>query len=138
MVRAWPAGDHRAMTSKTPLTWLRNAALDSTYLVLGLAAGILTFTVVVTLFSLGLGLAVTLVGIPILIGSLLVVRWLSAMERYRAALVLGAPIASPERRLEGSVWQRTKTLVGDPSSWLGTLWAVLLLPIGIAGFSVAV
>lgn len=126
------------MTTNVPLTWLRTGALDFTYLVLGLTAGILTFTVVVTLFSTGLGLAITLVGIPILIGSLLVVRWLSAMERHRAAMVLGAPIDSPERRLEGSIWQRTKTLAGDPASWLGTLWSVLLLPIGIAGFTVAV
>ena len=60
------------------------------------------------------------------------------MERYRAALVLGAPIASADRALEGSIWQRSKTLATDPASWLGTLWSMLLLPIGIAGFTVAV
>lgn len=135
MVRARTAGDDRGMN---PIAYIRTAALDFVYLVLGLAAGILTFTVVVTGISTGLSLAITVIGIPILIFMLVVVRWLSAMERYRAALVLGSPIESGDRPLEGSVWGKTKTLAADPTSWLGMLWTLLLLPVGIAGFTVAV
>src|SRR4030065_435704 len=39
------------------------------YLLLGLPLGILDFTVVVTGLSVGLGMVVTLVGIPLLVGS---------------------------------------------------------------------
>ncbi|HET7573636.1 MAG TPA: sensor domain-containing protein [Solirubrobacterales bacterium] len=126
------------MSSKAPLHWLRTAALDASYLVLGLPVGSATFTIAVTGFSLGAGLAITLVGIPIMLGTLVLMRWLGHAERYRAALVLGKPFASGERRLTGTVWDRSKRMLSDPVSWFATLWSVLLLPVGIAGFTVAV
>ena len=117
---------------------LRNAGSDATYLIVGLPLGILTFTVAITGLSLAAGLAITLLGIPILLATLVVVRWFAAVERHRAALLLGESIEAPERPLQGSLWQRTKAVATDPSSWLDLLWSVLLLPLGVVGFSVAV
>jgi hypothetical protein len=117
---------------------LRNAGLDATYLIVGLPLGIVTFTVAITGLSLAAGLAITLLGIPILLATLVVVRWFAAIERRRAALLLGEPIEAPERPLQGGLWQRTKAVATDPSSWLDLLWSVLLLPLGSAGFTVAV
>ena len=51
------------------------------YLLLGLPLGILYFTIVVTGLSLGIGLIVTLLGIPVLVITLLVVRGLAELER---------------------------------------------------------
>ena len=49
-----------------PGALLRQLALDTVYLVLALPMGILTFTWVVTGWSVGLGLLITFIGLPIL------------------------------------------------------------------------
>jgi hypothetical protein len=113
-------------------------ARDFTYLVLGLPLGILAFTIAVTGLSLSLGLLITLLGIPVLVGSLLAVRVVASLERKRAEWVLGTPIPGRERRLSGSLWKRTKAIVADPASWRDTLYSLVLLPVGIAGFTFAV
>jgi Putative sensor len=120
------------------LRQLRNAGLDAAYLIVGLPLGIVTFTIAVTGLSLAAGLAITLLGIPILLATLIVCRWFAVLERHRAAPLLGAPIAAPERELTGSLWQRTKTVVADGASWLDLLWSLLLLAFGTIGFSIAV
>ena len=107
---------------------------DFAYLVLGLPLGILTFTIVVT----GLSLSAALLGIPVLVVTLLAARALAAFERKRAELLLGLRTPSRERRLTGGAWERTRTIIADPASWRDALWSLLLLPIGIAGFTVAV
>ena len=113
-------------------------AADFTYLILGLPLGIVTFTIAVTGLALGAGLAITLAGIPVLLATLLVMRALAAVERKRAGWLLGVSIHGGERRVSGSLWQRTRTILSDPASWRDTLWSVVLLPIGVAGFTVAV
>ena len=113
-------------------------AADFTYLVLGLPLGILTFTIAVTGLSLAAGLMITLAGIPVLLATLLATRALAAAERKRAEWLLGTPVAGRERPLSGSVWERTKTIVADPASWRDTLYSLILLPVGIFGFTVAV
>jgi hypothetical protein len=121
-----------------PLPSLMTAARDFAYLVLGLPLGIATFTVAVTGLSLAAGLAITLLGIPVLLGTLLAARWMARLERRRAGLVLDAPAAAGERALEGGIWQRSRALAGDGSAWRGVAWALLLLPVGTAGFTAAV
>ena len=44
--------------------WLTRLGLDTSYLLLGLPAGIITFTVAVTGWATALGLAITLIGRP--------------------------------------------------------------------------
>src|SRR5919201_1083884 len=91
----------------TPLSWgalgagARRLGLDTLYLVLGLPMGILTFTVVVTGWSLSLGLAITLIGIPVALLTVALSRGLASVERHRAALVLGAPIRARYRDWRG-------------------------------------
>ena len=113
-------------------------AADFTYLVLGLPLGIATFTIAVTGLALGAGLAITLAGLPVLLATLLAVRAFAAVERTRAGWLLGTPIQGRERRLRGSLWQRIRAILSDPASWRDTLWSLVLLPVGIAGFTVAV
>ena len=121
-----------------PIPGLATMARDFAYLVLGLPLGIAAFTFVVTGLSLGAGLAITLVGIPVLLGTLLVSRWIARLERMRAGLVLDAPIPSRERALEGGALERARALAGDRGAWSGVAWSLLLLPVGIAGFTVAI
>ena len=133
-----------ALPARAPRTLPRIPRLsviagDFAYLILSLPIGIVSFTVAVTGLSLAGGLLITLVGIPILLLTLLAGRGLAAMERARAALVLREPIPGAERewRRDG-VWETTKAVITDPGGWRDLLWSVVLLPIGIATFTIAV
>lgn len=88
--------------------------------------------------SLAGGLMITLIGIPVLLGTLLLGRLLARLERERAPLVLGERFPTRDRPIEGTLGEKARAVVTDPDGWLGLLWGVLLLPIGIAGFTVAV
>jgi hypothetical protein len=112
---------------------------DFAYLMLGLPIGIASFTVAVTGLSLAAGLLITLIGIPVLVLTLLACRGFAALERARAALVLGEPVHAAERpwKRDGA-WETTKAVLSDPGGWRDVLWAVVLMPIGIATFTVAV
>ena len=51
------------------------------YLLLALPLGVVEFTVLVTAISFGFGTAITLIGIPVLIGTVYAWRWLAELER---------------------------------------------------------
>ena len=53
---------------------------------------IIAFTVVVTGWATALGLAITLIGLPIAMATIVVSRGMANVERWRAALVLGSPV----------------------------------------------
>ncbi len=107
------------------------------YFLLGLGLGVLDFTLLVTGFSLGLGLLITLVGIPILVATLLVARALATMERRLAWSLLDAPL--PRRHLvreaaDGLFWQRLRSLVASRRTWSEVAFLLLRLPMGVLNF----
>jgi signal transduction histidine kinase len=110
------------------------------YLLTGLPAGIVTFTVVVVGVTTGVSLLITLVGIPVLVATAYADRGLAWLERRRAALVLGRPIADPVlRRPErpgALAW--LKALALDPQTWKDAAWMIILFVAGVVGFTVAV
>jgi hypothetical protein len=112
---------------------------DAAYLLLGLPIGIASFTVAVTGVSLAAGLLITLLGIPVLLLTLLACRGFAALERARASLVLGEPVHAAERpwKRDGA-WETTKAILSDLAAWRDLLWSVVLMPIGVATFTVAV
>jgi hypothetical protein len=120
-----------------PLPSLATIGRDFTYLVLGLPVGIATFTFIVTALSLSAGLMITLVGLPLLVLTLLASRWIGKLERERARMVLDTPVTA-DRPLSGSTMERSKALLRDRSAWTGAAWSALMLPIGTAGFTIAV
>jgi hypothetical protein len=111
------------------------------YLLLGLPLGILDFTIMVTGLSLGIGLIITLVGIPVLILTLLVARSLAALERGLAVSLLDAamPRRGPARdRDSGFFWTRLRDLVFSRRTWEEVGFLLLRLPLGILDFTVVV
>ena len=117
----------------------RRLGLDVLYLLPGLPLGVLAFTVVVTGWSLALGLLITLIGLPVAMLTIYASRGLADLERQRAALVLGEPIPRPYRApASGRFWDRLKALFADPASWKDLAHHLLSLPLGIAAFTVAV
>ena len=97
---------------------------------------IVGFCVQVAGLTAGLSLLVTFVGIPILAALAYVDRWLCAVDRRRASLLLGEPVPAVYRRPEPrGVLARLRTLAVDPQTWrdLGWIWLNVLL-----GFASAV
>ncbi len=113
-------------------------ARDALYLCAGLPAGIVTFSVLVTGLSLAAGLAITLVGIPVMLATLYASRLMGDVERRRAGWVLGVPVTRTARPWRGGLWERTKTAFTDVGAWRDMVWGLILLPLGILGFTVAV
>jgi hypothetical protein len=103
---------------------------DSAYCLTALPIGILTFTIVVTGVSAGVGLFVVWVGLPVLVGTVLLARAFAQLERLRlrslqdrTAPVPAYLVADPG----SSALRRLFTPLRDPQSWLDAAW-------GIAGF----
>ncbi|MFJ4619026.1 sensor histidine kinase [Streptomyces sp. NPDC088812] len=110
------------------------------YLLLSLPISVVLFTFVVTMLSLGAGLLVTFLGIPVLAAGLAGCRGLGSVERARARALLGMEVAPPEPlRQRGSgalAWMGAVLRSG--ASWRHVLYAVLHLPWAVFSFSVAV
>jgi len=110
------------------------------YMLLSLATGIFYFTWVVAGFSTSLGLSVTIVGIPLLILFFGSVRVLSLVEGRIVEVMLGERMPRrPLYTVRGrSLWQRIGDMFTDPRSWTAMLYMLLMLPLGIAYFTVIV
>jgi hypothetical protein len=128
------------------VSWLLAAYSDGrtsgtvAYSLLGLPIGIFGFVVVVTGFALGIGLLITLIGIPILVATLLFAQAMAEMERRLAWSLLDA---SMPRRPHGQTsasgvwWRRLGELLTSRRTWWAVGFILLRLPLGIVGFAIA-
>ena len=111
-----------------------------THHLLGLPLGTAYFIWIVTGLSLGAGLAITLIGIPILTFVLANVRPLLLAERGLSDALLGTrlpPLDITPRRGVGWIG-RLKAYWTDGLTWRGLLYLLLRFPVGILTFTVAV
>ncbi|XVU27212.1 sensor domain-containing protein [Actinoplanes sp. CA-054009] len=106
---------------------------DTRYVLTGFPVGIAALTVCVTAFSLGLGLAVIWVGLPVLVATLMAARGFAAVERRRIGAVLGQDIHEPVYRT-GSAARR----LADPQAWRDLAHALLRFIPSTIGFSFVV
>ncbi len=110
------------------------------YMVLSLATGIFYFTWAVTGASLSAGLAVLIIGVPFVILFFGSVRILSLVEGRIVEVMLGERM--PRRPLYAErgkpLLERIKDMFTDPRSWSTLLYFVLMLPLGILYFTLAV
>jgi hypothetical protein len=104
------------------------------YLAMNLPIGIGTFVFVVTTMSVGVSTVIIWVGLAVLAVSMLVMRGLTTLERLRVHAMLGTYIATPYRPLPDK--GRWLTRLKDPATWKDLAYLVLLLPLGIAEFTV--
>nr|WSW67459.1 sensor domain-containing protein [Streptomyces sp. NBC_00995] len=116
-------------------TWKEIAHLLS-----NLPMAIAGFVYTVLMVSIGVGLAVTVVGLPLLALGLQGARMLGRAERGRARGLLGVRIEEPSpmarvRREEGFfawLWSSLK----DPVGWRAVLYCFIRLPWGVVTFAV--
>ena len=127
--------------------------LNIIYLLLGLPLGIAYFVFLVTGVSVGFGLVVIWVGVPILALVLLGSWALCQFERVLTNTLLNEDIPRVERldtsskpeaslgaeeRLFIGTWRRLKAHLSDRLTWTGIFYLLLRFPLGIGSFVMAV
>jgi hypothetical protein len=117
-------------------------ALAVLHSLLNLPVSIVLFTYVVTAVSVGAGLLVTVVGLPVLVLALAGCRLLGAAERARVRLLLGERIAAPEPPAPRGDSPRPIAWCGavlrSGSTWRQALYALVHLPWAVFSFTVTV
>jgi len=99
--------------------------------------GVVWFTWVVTMLSLGAGLAVTLLGIPLLAMTVRSGRFIGAFERQRVRALLDTELPAPPPAAQAAgVWPWLRTALVDAAGWKGLAYGVVMLPWGVLAFSV--
>lgn len=118
-----------------PRTWR-----ETFHLLFNLPVGIATFTILVTGFATGLGMLITLLGIPIIVATMYVSRWMASLERGRAKLFLDADVRPAYRPdpPRDKWWRVHLARFTDPATWVEVGYHLLMLPLGIITFTLAV
>ncbi|MEU5541530.1 sensor domain-containing protein [Streptomyces sioyaensis] len=108
------------------------------YLLANFPLGVAAFVVVLVWLTLGIGLSITVVGLPLLATGLLACRQYGRLERARAAALLGVRIAepSPLRPREQGFFPWLWTCLKDPVAWRHALFAFVRLPWVLLTFTV--
>ena len=131
--------------------------LNILYLLLSFPLGIAYFVFLVTGLSVGFGLLIIWVGVPILI-TVLAGSWalcqfervlangllredipaLAPRSRAPTSLAPGGGDVSGGERLLINAWRRFKAHLSDPVTWTGMLYLLVRFPLGIASFVLVV
>src|SRR5580700_7994920 len=110
------------------------------YSLIGLPLAVFGFSWVVSWLSAGAGLAVTVIGLWVLVFAVLTSRWLGAMERGLLNVLLGtqiAPVRPVVRRRRG-FFGATLSFLGDPVGWRAIAYQLVRFPLAIATFTFSV
>ncbi len=110
------------------------------YLLIAFPLGTLYFIVIVTGLSVGLGLAILIVGLLILVLTLLCWLLFARVERELAIHLLGArvrPLSIPDHSPR-STWQRLLRTLQDPVTWKSLAYLLVEFPFGIFSFTLTI
>lgn len=112
------------------------------YLLLALATGVIYFTIVVAGVSVTLGTLVLIIGVPMALLTLAIVRAISFAEGRLVEGLLGVrmprrPRIAPAGAQDG-LWLRIKAWLTDWRTWTTMLYMLLQLPLGIVYFTATV
>jgi signal transduction histidine kinase len=108
------------------------------FMLLTLPLGVLYFGILVAGLASAVGGAF-IVGIPLLVGLMFFWRWLAGRQRRLVGALLDVQIETPYRE------PRSETRLGrirdravDPATWRDLAYLLLLMPLGIASFTIVV
>jgi signal transduction histidine kinase len=109
------------------------------YLLLSFVLGLTWFVVLTTGLSLGFGLAITLIGIPLLIAMLWAIRWMAQAERALVRALVGVDVSAHYRQpRKPGLGSQIVTRLGDPQTWKDLVYLVAQFPLGILWFVISV
>jgi hypothetical protein len=106
------------------------------YLALAFPLGLAYFVFLVTGLSVGLGLTIIWIGLPILAAVFLGSFGLSVFERQLAIHLLGAEVPPMSSSAPPPVgfWARVREFLANPATWKGMSYLAIKFPLGIATF----
>lgn len=113
---------------------------DSAYVLLGFPIALIAFVVLVTGVALGSGLLITLIGLPVLAGTLMIGRGFAALQRLRLRELDGRAAPTPRYRpnpTEGGWVRRVLSPVLDGQAWLDVAHAVLNFAVATLTWAIA-
>ena len=123
---------------RTPFT--KRTWAELLYGLIGLPLAVVCFTLSVTFTAVGVGTAVTVVGIFLLAFAVVLGRWLAALDRGLLNGLLDERIQRP-RRFRASrkgFLGRPLSRLGDPVGWRGLAFQVVRLPLAVVSFAFTV
>jgi hypothetical protein len=142
------AGTAAAAAGKQPSAWEQvfGVVVDPAvykallYMLLSLATGIAYFTIVVTGVSASGGMLVLIIGIPLFLLVLGIVRVMALFEGQLVEALLGTRMPRRERAglPNANLLERMWYWVKDGRTWASMAYMILMLPLGIVYFTVAV
>jgi hypothetical protein len=107
------------------------------YLMLAFPLGLLYFVFLAVGISLGIGLYILIIGLPLLILTMLAWRQFVKLERFKSRRLLGARI-EPEAILHWSsgqnAWRWFRSRLSSPVTWKGLGYLFLKFPLGLLAF----
>jgi hypothetical protein len=110
------------------------------FMLLSLATGVIYFTLAVTGLSLSAGLSVLVIGIPFFLVFIALTRVISLAEGRLIEAMTGERM--PRRPIHQSgtagFWSRVGEMLKDRRTWTTLAYLILMLPLGIAYFVIAV
>ncbi|MEU6868580.1 sensor histidine kinase [Streptomyces sp. NPDC046876] len=109
------------------------------YVLLGLPLALVYFSLAITGVSVGAGLLLTFLGIPVLAGVLLMCRGFGRVERARARALLRLDVdePGPVRARKGGALAAMGAVLKSGSAWRHALYAVFHLPWAVFAFCLA-
>jgi Putative sensor len=117
-----------------------HAYLSLFFMFLSLVTGTVYFTFAITGLSLSVGLAILIIGLPLFLAFIGIARVISVGECRLLEAVSGE--CMPRRPVhpgpQGGLWARILAMLKDGRTWTTLVYLVLLLPVGIVYFVVAV
>ena len=115
----------------------RRTWAETGYVLLGLPLALLGFVFVVASLVLGVGLAVTFVGVPLLALGGLAARRIGALHRRVARGMLGEQVPAPRRFEPGpGLFGWLQAALRDGPSWRARGYLLLKLPLAVVAFYV--
>jgi uncharacterized membrane protein len=109
------------------------------YMLLSLGTGVAYFTVVVTMVTTSVSTSVLIIGLPLLLLTLALVRGMALAEGRLVEALLGTRMPRrPRAEIPGSFFQRLWFWLKDARTWASMVYLTLMLPVGIAYFTFAV
>src|SRR5579884_2518713 len=117
-----------------PQTW-RNML----YLLISFPLALIYFVFTVAGVSIGIGLFLIAIGVPVLVFTLMVVGQFARFERMLLRNLLGATIRQPRPFLAApGIAESLKAYLGRAETWKGVVYTLVHLPYAVVGFGLLV
>ncbi len=119
--------------------WKTQTWLNVAYLLISFPLGLIYFVLLITGISLGFGLLITVFGLFILMGVLMMVHGFAIFEAKFTSAMLGFHISpEPRNREAKGFWKRFREILRSSLTWKGLVFLFLRFPLGIFSFSLTI